>query len=304
MNQRDLFNRELFLQHINNKQPSIQEQLSTGMAGIIGANTGATIKASKADQERKDKQRRRGKKERFSKILKESQETEELNGMRISRKHYEVHNISDDHLDWLTKHPMVRDASGPVTLDLPDHLPPLKSALVGPVAGDSPVTDKTPGVHMANRGDGRPDSRMIHGEHRDTDKVTAVVIPDPSKEGRKWLVTTYGGDAAPREVGDPSHTPESKKEAQKFWSQHALLTGKQREMKEEKEQYSVTIGEHPKSGDLIYADPKSRMWDAIRSSTVTIQSRFAPGAPGSLVSDHKYGKHHKEDLRHMKGIEK
>ena len=149
-----------------------------------------------------------------------------MNGMRISRSHYEVHDIHNDHLEYLTSHPDVQNAMCPVTLPLPDHLPPLKSALVGPSVGDPPVTQDTPGVHTANRGDGRPDSRMIHGEHRPTDKITAVVIPDHTQEGRKWLVTTYGGAAAPREVGDPSHTPESKKEAEGFWKDHALLTGK------------------------------------------------------------------------------
>ena len=163
---------------------------------------------------------------RFKTYLREQQETEEMNGIRISRPHYEAHGIHDDHLNYLTSHADVQNGMGPVTLPVPGHLPQLKSAVVGPSEGDPPVTQDTPGVHTANRGDGRVDSRMIHGEHRATDKITGVVIPDPTREGRKWLVTAYGGPAAPREVDDPSHTPESKKESVGFWKDHALLTGK------------------------------------------------------------------------------
>ena len=166
---------------------------------------------------------------RFLTYLREQAEIETMNGMRISRSHYEVHGIHPDHLEYLTSHPQVKNAEpgSSVTLPLPDHLPPLKSALVGPSVGDPPVTQNTPGVHTANRGDGRPDSRMIHGEHRPTGEINAVVIPDHTQEGRKWLVTTYGGPAAPREPGDPSlkeGSPEHK-EAKDFWRDHALLTG-------------------------------------------------------------------------------
>ena len=165
---------------------------------------------------------------RFLTYLREQQEIETMNGMRISRSHYVAHDLHDDHLEFLTSHPDVQKAMGPVTLPIPNHLPRLKSGLVGPSVGDPPVTQNTPGVHMANRGDERPDSRMIHGEHRDTDKITAVVIPDPTEKGRKWLVTGYGGPEAPREPGDPSlekGSPEHK-ESVNFWNDHALLTGK------------------------------------------------------------------------------
>lgn len=162
----------------------------------------------------------------FLQYLREEQTHETMNGIRISRPHYAAHNITNEHLDFITSHPDVQNGIGPVTLRLPKNLGTLMNGLYGPVMGDPPVTENTPGVHMANRGDGRPPSRMIHGEHRPTNKVTAVVIPDPEKEGRKWLVTTYGGPSAPREPNDPSHpNEESRKESEKFWSEHALLTG-------------------------------------------------------------------------------
>ena len=165
---------------------------------------------------------------RFKHFLREQEDTEEMNGIRISRPHYTAHNLSDDHLEHLTSHPDVQNGMGPVTLTIPENLPKLKSGLVGPSVGDPPVTRNTPGVHTANRGDGRVDSRMVHGLHRETDKITGVVIPDPIQKGRKWLVTGYGGPSAPREPEDQSMergSPEHK-ESVSFWKDHALLTNK------------------------------------------------------------------------------
>ena len=62
----------------------------------------------------------------------------------------------------------------------------------------------------------------------------------------------------------------------------------------------ITIGEHPDSGDLIYAHAENvkqeRMMSQIKSSTLTFPSRFPPGAPGSLVSDHVHGDRHMRKL--------
>ena len=80
---------------------------------------------------------------RFKHFLREQEDTEEMNGIRISRPHYTTHNLSDDHLEHLTSHPDVQNGMGPVTLTIPENLPKLKSGLVGPSVGDPPVTRKT-----------------------------------------------------------------------------------------------------------------------------------------------------------------
>jgi len=141
--------------------------------------------------------------------------------------HYDVHGLTKDHLDFIASHPEVLAAKGPVQLTLPEHLPEVPSSLKGPAAGHEPVGEQE--VHYADRGGGRNiKSRMIHGEHGGTRTVTAIARPNP-QTGKPFLITAFGGPLAPKEVDDPTHTPESKEEAKKFWSQHALLTGKAKE---------------------------------------------------------------------------
>lgn len=156
---------------------------------------------------------------RFKCFLKESRE----NLMLRTDGHYDVHGISPEHLDWLGTHPDVLAAKGPVTISIPDHLSPVPNSLVGPSMGDNPVSEND--VVYLNRGGGRPyNSRMIKGPHKTTRMLT--VISRPHKDtGKPFLITAFGGPLAPKEVEDPTHTPESKEESKKFWSQHALLTG-------------------------------------------------------------------------------
>ena len=59
------------------------------------------------------------------------------------------------------------------------------------------------------------------------------------------------------------------------------------------EQHYVSISEHPDSGDLIYAHPK------VKTSTVTIHSRYPAGPPGTLLDDHEYGDRHRERLNNL-----
>lgn len=137
--------------------------------------------------------------------------------------HYDTHGLTKAHLDYIASHPEVLAAKGPVTLTMPSHLAPLKNALVGPSSGDSPVGEHQ--VHYKSRGGGRNyNSRMMRGSPRETRMVTAISVPD-QKTGRPFLVTAWGGPLSPKEVDDPSHTPESRAESKKFWSQHALLDG-------------------------------------------------------------------------------
>jgi len=155
----------------------------------------------------------------FKNFLTENRE----NLMLRTDDHYQVHGILPEHLDFLGTHPDVLAAKGPVTITIPDNLPPVPNSLVGPSMGNNPVSENE--VTYLNRGGGRPyNSRMIEGPHRTTRMLT--VISRPHKDtGKPFLITAFGGPLAPKEINDPSHTPESKEEAKKFWSEHALLTG-------------------------------------------------------------------------------
>ena len=72
------------------------------------------------------------------------------------------------------------------------------------------------------------------------------------------------------------------------------------------EMYSVTVGEHPESGDHIYAssedDKDKRTLSQVKSSTLTFNSKFPPGAPGSLVSDHEHGGSHMRKLGKLREV--
>lgn len=72
------------------------------------------------------------------------------------------------------------------------------------------------------------------------------------------------------------------------------------------EMYSVTVGEHPESGDYIYAhaenDKEQRIISQVKSSTLTFNSKHPPGPPGSLVSDHEHGQSHMNKLGKLKEV--
>jgi len=158
---------------------------------------------------------------RFNQYLREESENR---AMTNDPAHFAVHGMSKDHLDFIASHPDVLAARGPVTFELPEKLDPVPMALVGPATGHPPVKENE--VHYTNRGGGRSwDSRMIHGEHQPTRTVTAISVPH-KETGKPFLITAFGGPLAPKEPGDKSHTEESRKASEAFWSEHALLTGK------------------------------------------------------------------------------
>jgi hypothetical protein len=139
--------------------------------------------------------------------------------------HYDVHKITPEHIAWIQSRPEVLNGNGNITLTIPDHLPRLPNALVGPASGDPPVADNHPDVYMSSRGGGRPyDSKMIRGEHRYTNMITVNIRRDD--QGRPVLHTAYGGPKAHIEPNNPNLPPEQRKESEHFWSQHALLDGK------------------------------------------------------------------------------
>jgi hypothetical protein len=144
--------------------------------------------------------------------------------------HYEVHKLTSEHLEWLGNQPEVLAAKGPVTLTLPDDLPELPNAIVGPTMGDDPVSDNHPAIYSKSRGDGRNyESKMMRGEHRTTRMITAIARPH-KETGRPFLITAFGGPLAPKEPNDPTLRDEERKQSEEFWSQHALLDGKKRKL--------------------------------------------------------------------------
>jgi len=143
--------------------------------------------------------------------------------------HYDVHKITPEHIKWLEQQPEVLAAKGPVTLTLPDELPELPNAIVGPVMGDEPVSDNHDSVYFESRGGGREHhSKMLRGEHRTTRMITAITRPH-KETGRPFLITAFGGPLAPKEPNDPNLRPEEEKQSKEFWSQHALLNGQETE---------------------------------------------------------------------------
>jgi len=140
--------------------------------------------------------------------------------------HYDGHQITQAHLDWLGQQPEVVAATGPVTLTMPDHLPTLPNALIGPASGDLPVSNDHPKVYNGNRGGGRShDSKMMPRNLRQTNAITAITRPD-KETGKPFLITAFGGVLAPQEPGDPNLRPENKEASIKFWAEHALADGR------------------------------------------------------------------------------
>lgn len=114
------------------------------------------------------------------------------------------------------------DAAGsPVlvlTVDLPEELGMVSSALYGPVAGDAPVPESL--VEYRPRPGREGASRILsHARPRLTRKATVIVGPH---EGRVVLFTAFGGPAASREPWDPSLDGPGRAVAEAFWAEHAL----------------------------------------------------------------------------------
>jgi len=63
-------------------------------------------------------------------------------------------------------------------------------------------------------------SHLIHGEKEETHWICLAGF---WKERRFFIHTLYPGRKAPREIHDPSLSPEELKEAVEFWSVHAII---------------------------------------------------------------------------------
>lgn len=105
------------------------------------------------------------------------------------------------------------------TLEMPWVAGKLQNALYGPACGDDPVSSDE--VFPMKRSEDRPASRMTLRPLRETDLLT--VIGTVADNGDVTFFTAYGGPLAAREPGDPTlATDDDKKEAEVFWSKHAL----------------------------------------------------------------------------------
>jgi len=128
-----------------------------------------------------------------------------------------------DHLRARFSH-LVPDGVHVETFEMPKYLGTLPCNLYGPDMGDGPIEDGEDVAYMkrANRVSRGVTwlSRTINRPPRPTRTLTVVLGPadgDPCV-----LYTAYAGPAAPREPGDPDHTPETRAEAAAYWDKHAL----------------------------------------------------------------------------------
>lgn len=141
--------------------------------------------------------------------------------MKITGRSHTDHGLSEAHLEYIKTRFIDRTGFFIETVELPDSLPEVPSAIYGPVVGDEPISEGE--VFYVRRGE-RPNlSRMIDKPTRPTRKLT--VIAGPTEEEPCVLYTAFGGPLAPKEPGDPSlKEGEEMRKATAFWSQHALAS--------------------------------------------------------------------------------
>ena len=134
------------------------------------------------------------------------------------------HSVSDEQMEWIQNHSKFKSLENGTfvceILTIPEELGVIPSALYGPTAGDSPVTEKEVTYKIRN---GRDDlSRMIDKPMRSAHNICIIGLVG------KVAFTLYGTQSdtpALREPWDESlNTEKEIEEAQKFWSEHALST--------------------------------------------------------------------------------
>ena len=138
----------------------------------------------------------------------------------ITHESHLDHAISTKQLDWILE--SFKNASGfsLTTLELPQEMGTVPCGLHGPAMGDVPVPERE--VFYKTRGSRTTKSRMCSRLVRQTRMLTVIVGPDEAGHDCV-LYTTYGGPQAPREPSDPGiKTDSERKEAEDFWSEHAL----------------------------------------------------------------------------------
>ncbi len=133
-----------------------------------------------------------------------------------------VDHVLAAHLRWLEERFRGRTAFFLETVEIPEGLPPLSSALYGPLVGDPPVLEAQAEITYRVRAGRSCASRMILGRPERPSRL-CTVIAGPHEDHPCVLYTAYGGPAAPREPGDTSlATWEEVLAARAFWAEHAL----------------------------------------------------------------------------------
>ena len=138
--------------------------------------------------------------------------------LKITSDSHTDHALTQDHLDFILATFADKDAFFIETLELPERLSGLPSAIYGPIVGDSPVNDED--VTMAVRGDRKGVSRMVQRKARLSRQLT--VIAGPHKEEPCILFTAYGGPCAPKEPFDCEEGSDERSQSDEFWDKHAF----------------------------------------------------------------------------------
>jgi hypothetical protein len=106
------------------------------------------------------------------------------------------------------------------TIELPEELGTVMSALYGPKAGDEPIDFGDPDLRWQTRGTRTYLSRTVLRPLRPTRQVTVIAGPH---DGRPCvLYTVFGGPVTPKEPNDPTLKLEEMAESAAFWLEHAL----------------------------------------------------------------------------------
>jgi hypothetical protein len=132
--------------------------------------------------------------------------------------HHADHGLADEHLRQAERE-LVRAGHGLHVLNFSVEVP-VRSALYGPAAGDSPVSDGD--AVMVRRGERRGLSRMVARPCRPWHSLTVVGVVELDTV---HVFTAYGGPIAPREPWDSSMTAQEQGESAEFWAEHALALG-------------------------------------------------------------------------------
>ena len=131
------------------------------------------------------------------------------------------HGLFSDHLKFMLE--SFRDFGSDTdieirTLQLPESIEPLDSALYGPAAGDDPIDEAK--VFYQHRSGRNYPSRMSGAKSRSTRMLTVIMGPHGGHDC--ILYTAFGGPSTPKEPGDPMLADEDREASVAFWQEHAL----------------------------------------------------------------------------------
>lgn len=136
--------------------------------------------------------------------------------MIIHKDSHLDHGLPQPVVDYLLARFAAREAFFKETVELPAEFDALPNQLVGPAAGDAPVSDEE--TYRAPREGRAWDSRLVD---RQPGTSRLVFVCGGPHDGLPCIVyTMYGGPEAPQEPGDPRCRDLAASTA--FWAVHAL----------------------------------------------------------------------------------